>query len=185
MPQSTFSMTNNPLPCYITPHDNHKRRAMTSGVYPRKEKPMEDRFWSYVDKTSSCWLWTGCKTSFGYGSCYNGSFNPLLKRKARIGAHRVSYEIHYGKIPAGMCVLHKCDVPACVNPNHLFLGTKLDNMIDKENKNRGNHKTKLTPDVVLKIRLSNSTQREIAKQYDISQSAVSMIKNGLRWSNVA
>lgn len=92
----------------------------------------EQRFWARVKKTSTCWLWTGAKIPDGYGSIW-------VEGKPT-AAHRISWEIHHGKIPNGMCVLHDCpggDNPACVNPKHLFLGTKQDNAIDREKKGRG------------------------------------------------
>src|SRR5689334_5076325 len=92
------------------------------------------RFWSRVDRTAGmldCWLWTARKNADGYGciSIYN---------KERL-AHRISYDIAYGNLTADLLVLHTCDNPSCVNPYHLFLGTDLDNVRDKEQKSRGNH----------------------------------------------
>jgi hypothetical protein len=87
------------------------------------------RFWSKVDKTSTCWLWTGALfRSGGYGA--------FRIRTTTIRAHRLAWELMREKIPRGMCVLHRCDVPACVNPDHLFLGTRADNMKDMYNKGR-------------------------------------------------
>ena len=92
------------------------------------------KFFAKVNKTDSCWLWTGAKWQdktkrrLGYGKAY--SCGKIRK------AHRVSWEISNGNIPDGLCVLHKCDVPLCVNPEHLFLGTVVDNVKDMVSKNR-------------------------------------------------
>lgn len=87
------------------------------------------RFWQKVDRSSECWTWTAVKNHWGYGRI-------MVQGKAR-AAHRVSYLISNGPVPAGMCVLHTCDNPPCVNPSHLFLGTLKDNMLDMVRKGRG------------------------------------------------
>lgn len=95
--------------------------------------PMVDRFWAKVQRggPDECWLWTGSLTkSGGYGQ---------LSRSRALGpirANRISYELHIGPIPDGLCVLHLCDTPACVNPAHLFLGTRGDNARDMARKGR-------------------------------------------------
>lgn len=93
---------------------------------------LETRFWAKAEKTETCWLWTASKHLFGYGKIYAGG-------KPR-DAHRVSWEMHFGPIPAGLKVLHNCpdgnDNPACVNPAHLYLGTDLDNTRDCIQKGR-------------------------------------------------
>lgn len=87
------------------------------------------RFWPKVDKSENCWLWRGSRQTHGYGTFYYQGTMHL--------SHRISWILTYGEIPTGLCVLHKCDNPPCVNPQHLFLGTHVDNMIDRERKGRG------------------------------------------------
>lgn len=87
------------------------------------------RFWPQVNKTETCWLWTGSV----YGS---NSYGQMWTGEKAIGAHRLSWEIHHGTIPAGQLVLHRCDTPTCVNPAHLVLGTHRDNMADMVRKGR-------------------------------------------------
>jgi hypothetical protein len=98
---------------------------------PRALVPAEERFWKKVNKTEDCWLWLGHLQRYG-------RFKPQgIRNSPQVLAHRYSYELHFGPIPIGMNVLHKCDNPACVNPDHLFLGTQKDNVIDMMNKGRG------------------------------------------------
>ena len=88
----------------------------------------EERFWSKVDRTGECWRWTASRTSAGYGKA---STDGRLD-----GAHRIAWRLAYGAIPDGMWVLHHCDNPPCVRPEHLFLGTHRDNMADARAKGR-------------------------------------------------
>ena len=86
----------------------------------------EKRFWSKVRKGAGCWVWTASKRSKGYGAFVYPQGGDIVQGRA----HRYSWEIHRGEVPPGLCVLHLCDNPACVRPDHLFLGTKRDNNRD-------------------------------------------------------
>lgn len=107
-----------------------------------------DRFWSKVNKTEMCWLWTGNRSQ-GYGK--------LSVLGESIRAHRYSYILHFGAIPQGMLVCHRCDNPACVRPDHLFLGTSSDNAKDAYHKGRLN---------ILEV--SKATQYKKKRTEDIS-----------------
>lgn len=97
------------------------------------------RFWNNVEMIPfhDCWEWSGATKSRGYGSL------GVSSTRRSEGAHRISWMIHYGIIPKGLCVCHKCDNPGCVKPDHLFLGTYKDNMLDCSRKGR-HHETKRT-----------------------------------------
>ena len=92
-------------------------------------------FWSKVDRSGECWIWTGDKMPRGYGR---------VRRRDRtyVGAHRVAWEIVKGPIPAGLHVCHRCDNPPCVRPDHLFVGTASDNARDRDAKGRNSYAAK-------------------------------------------
>lgn len=107
-----------------------RRRYIRGHNHPRRNyEPPEDRFWRLTFKTDGCWHYIGNRAPFGYGLIW--VHNKLTT------THRYSWRLHFGEIPAGMQVLHKCDEPSCVNPAHLFLGTQRDNMHDMIAKGRG------------------------------------------------
>jgi hypothetical protein len=137
-----------------------------------RAKPKADRFWSKVKKTETCWLWTGaCKG----GKWPYGILGTPVKGAAPESAHRVSWELHYGPIPAEMKVLHRCDNPPCVNPEHLFLGTMKDNTQDMLQKRR--HKEKLWPaqiaEIIQRYRAGGLSQQQLAKEYGVGQVTIS------------
>lgn len=106
------------------------RMAMRLGL---DKKNVSIRFWSKVQKTSGCWEWMARRDKDGYGQF-------RLKGKMR-GAHKASWELTHGSIPDGLWVLHKCDNPSCVRPDHLFLGTAKDNTQDMVSKDRNRSAT--------------------------------------------
>lgn len=150
-------------------------------------KPVFMRFWEKVllDDDDKCWEYIGPITSGGYGKITNkGKGFP---------AHRFSWMIRYGKIPNGLCVLHKCDNPPCVNPKHLFLGTYKDNAQDKIKKHRCNFKgtnngrAKLDWNKVNKIRelwiTGNYTKVGLGKLFGVSDTTIGMIIKNQIWGD--
>lgn len=159
-----------------------------------KGMDLASRFWMKVNKTDGCWLWTGNTTPLGYGS-----IRPGGERKWVL-AHRVSWELHYGQLPRwtgdgtiDVCVLHHCDNPPCVRPDHLFLGTQKENVMDMSAKARGrnvpmpgenNPNAKLTWEAVRRIRerRANGAQgRALAKEYSVTPTLISHICRGRGW----
>jgi HNH endonuclease len=135
---------------------------------------------------SGCWLWTRSCDTYGYGQIRLGRATD-----GKANAHRVSWALHKGEIPKGMCVLHKCDTPGCVNPDHLFLGSYGDNTQDMMRKKRHrppvgkiNGRAKLTEAQVLAIRVDPRGDREIAKDYGVWPSRIYDIKKRRNWVHV-
>jgi hypothetical protein len=167
----------------------HYMRWLTHGsvVIPNpRDLPPEERFWPKVDRSGSCWLWVGgCRDRDGYGLFSIG--------KRQIRAHRFSYEQQNGPIPDGMVVMHTCDVPACVNPAHLRLGTTRENAADSARKARrpvGSRKpaAKLTEGQVLNLRAQYAaggvTHAQLAAEYGISRALVSVIVTRKAWRHI-
>lgn len=161
-----------------------------------------EKFWSQHTKTpSGCWEWSRYRTRQGYGTVNISGVQCV--------ASRASWTLTYGAIPKGLKVLHKCDNPACVNPEHLFLGTSAMNSQDMVSKNRqakgsrhgmfgrrgvdapmfgvqgAQHpRTKISEDVALAIREAKGYQHIIAKTFHVSQSLVCRIKSRELWRNL-
>jgi hypothetical protein len=158
----------------------------------------EEKFWAKVassnfDDPYKCWKWTAARNNKGYGMCWCDGRLIL--------AHRASYLFHLGEIPNGMFVLHKCDVPNCVNPTHLFLGNQFDNMRDMSRKGRQflqrnpersikgiNHpRAKITEDEVLEIRRryrDGGCQRDIGREFGLGKTTVAHIVNKRTWRHL-
>lgn len=159
-------------------------------------------FFEKVEKMpNGCWMWGASRNRFGYGVFSLGNKTVL--------AHRVSFLIHFSELPLEMCVLHKCDTPPCVNPDHLFLGTQLDNATDRDNKGRripafgDNHgfrkhpecvprgtdkpNARLDDEKVFQMRLlakRGVSQAEVARRFKVSLSAARSAMLGFSWRHV-
>lgn len=139
----------------------------------RAETTAED-FWARVERRKGCWLWTGSKAPHGYGQAPGSGRGNGLRL-----AHRVAWELTRGPIPKGACVLHHCDVRLCVNPDHLFLGSRAMNNRDRDDKGRG--ASRLTLEHVRRIRIASGTLKEIAEPFGVSASTVHAIRHRRAW----
>lgn len=131
---------------------------------------------------TGCWLWQGAIGSGGYGVFNYRQFDQR--------AHRASYMIFRGEIPAGMKVLHACDTPACVNPAHLRVGTQKENAADREARGRRDVRgeqigtSKLTKEDILEIRKSTLGNKVLAEKYGIHRHHVWAIRARKTWQHV-
>lgn len=159
----------------------HQERA--EGQLVQSTESSIDRFWSKVDKRSpeSCWEWTAKANSKGYGTIRVGGKTTI--------ASRFSYALVNGPIPEGLIICHKCDNPPCVNPSHLFLGTHLDNCIDKYIKKRNvnvkgekSGMSKITREQADMIRVSKESLRELGKKLGMTYGNVGKIRRGEIWA---
>lgn len=171
--------------------------------YTVTQGPLDVRFYAQhiPEPNSGCWLWTGSLTKNGYGTI--GTYNASNRLRVKL-AHRVSWELHRGPIPAGSgyhgtCVCHTCDVRACVNPGHLFLGTHAENMADMAAKGRGappprtvlrgemSPAARLTANDVREIRAiaaAGLSQRVLGRRFGVSYVSIGAILRGTTWRSV-
>lgn len=146
-------------------------------------------FWAKVNRTEGCWIWTGSiKPRNGYG-------NVMIQGENH-NAHRWAYAEAKGPIPKGMEVMHTCDVPACVNPDHMKLGTHIENMLDCKAKGRTtmgerNKRGKLTEAqaraVLAEYKIVNGRQsnaKELAARYGVNAGAITGITSGRTWAHL-
>lgn len=147
----------------------------------------DQRFWSHVEKSESgCWLWTGSKSYSGYGRFMRAGGPPYRNAMT----HRWIWERLRGPIPEGLFVCHHCDVPSCVNPDHLFLGKHRDNMRDARQKQRmkGSPGIALTEDDVILIRgicqRRLFTLEELAERFGVHVLTIWKAATGRSWRDV-
>lgn len=144
---------------------------------PRWDKTPAERILEKVIKTDvGCWIWTGSVTN---SSKPSNSYGNVIYKGRLTPAHRASYQEFKGEIPVGLLVLHRCDIPLCVNPDHLFVGSQSDNMYDMTNKNRHpyteaeeHHRSKLTNDQVREIRGSLLSHGKMAKEMGVTKRTI-------------
>lgn len=155
--------------------------------------PIEQRFWPKVQKGEGCWLWTGCRDHHGYGQINRGGHAG-----GHVKAHRLSFELANGPLPPGAHVLHRCDTPACVRPDHLFLGDHTTNMRDMWAKGRGrcdgggrrgsqNNNHRLTESQVAEIlgrHRGGEPSRKLGREFGVSKTLVLLISSGKVWQHI-
>lgn len=149
------------------------------------------RFWKYANRSGAgCWLWSGSRM-------VRGGYGQLNDRGRLLKAHRLSYELHHGEIPPGLFVCHRCNVPACVNPEHLYAGTPRQNWDDtiaagtrfvpEALKGTENPNSKLSENDVLCIRREvreGNSLTELAKRYGVTKQAIWRVKERLSWKSL-
>ena len=133
------------------------------------------RFWekAEIGDSDSCWLWQAGMTGSGYGKIRESGTNRI------VGAHVKAFELMVGEVPQGLHVCHHCDNKRCVNPSHLFLGSRSDNMLDCQRKGR-HPGTRITREVFEAVRdeIGTTSQQHIADRHGVDQTSVSLIKRG-------
>jgi hypothetical protein len=156
------------------------RRCST--IATARTRPLEERFWQFVVKGDGCWEWSGTRNARGYGKI--GRWHAGMDY-----AHRVSYELHVGAIPEGLHVLHHCDNPPCVRPDHLSVGTRRDNMQDAVAKGRVQHGERHYLFKMSNARIQEMSRRyrqggvklcDLATEFGISPSYASQLVGGKR-----
>lgn len=163
-------------------HYRRQRRHGNSLIGGTRLRPFDEFY--IPEPNTGCWLWLGTLHAEGYGN--------IKRNRMVVLAHRYSWVLHNGAIPGDLCVLHRCDTRSCVNPSHLFLGTRTDNQRDMVRKGRSccgerNGSSKLTPDTVIKVRAVLSrgrSQRAAASDFGVSQATIWQVASGKTWLHV-
>jgi hypothetical protein len=176
-----------PKPC---PSLGARKYCSNACAWANSAKTLEEKFWPrFAQDAAGCWEWAGARTKAGYGQLHH--------KGLALYAHRVSWELHYGPIPPNADVCHTCDRPACVRPDHLFVGSHAQNMADSKAKGRnstigiGPHigeahpGAKLTEADVRAIRARSSERHSaIARDFAVSRPTITAIMTGRNWAHV-
>lgn len=161
--------------------DQKIRRKFNPG---KRGRTFEERFWEKVDRRGpdECWLWAASIRN-GYGQIWNGYEVSY--------SHRAVFELVKGPIPLGMFVCHSCDVRACCNPAHLWLGTQAENIADCVSKGRqsaprgeDHRSAKLTEEKVKEIRASSKGSHALAREHGVSQPIIVRIRQRKLWRHI-
>jgi hypothetical protein len=159
---------------------------------PSRQNPMSrhrryygTRFEDFIspEPNSGCWLWAGG------GDDNWGGYCRIIFGGGRKGVHQFAYERCHGPIPSGLCVCHTCDVRCCVNPDHLFLGTSVENTADRDNKGRQargekQHLAKLTAEQVQAIRTTAGSTRALGRQFGVSRHTIRDVLRQRTWKHL-
>lgn len=149
----------------------------------------KSRYWRYVQKRESCWTWEGYKDQDGYGIFVKSDKG----KQSRIRTHRLAYWLSRGILPPDKVVCHTCDIPACCNPEHLFVATHRENQLDKFGKNRqakgeSHGCAKLTEEQVLFMRRMykewNTSAAELSRLFNVSKNTAERIVNAVSWKHL-
>lgn len=173
---------------------NHHRRnqkygspvASKNAAWLHRQLSYEERFWLNVQKGELCWIWTGARDRDGYG-VFRSSHDGIDYKKA----HRYSFALHKGRIPPRLSVCHSCDVPSCVNPDHLVAGDAAYNMADKIAKGRARalfgenapHAI-LTEEQAKAILSDPRSHSQIAAAYGVAVQTISSLKTRVSWPHL-
>lgn len=168
--------------CHSYCKDCHAARPTTIDRSDPALPAFIQEFYSRAIRAGECWLWSGSTDRGGYG---------LVNYKNEKRAHRLSYKLAHGELARGVCVLHSCDNPACINPAHLRTGTQAENIADMKAKGRGNQPkgekqthSKLTDDQVREIRASGDFQQVLADRYRVALVTISRIIRNVSWKHI-
>lgn len=182
---------------HLRNHDLSAREHATKFFNEVELFRASQRFQAKVEKSDGCWIWQGARAG---GSL---KYGIIAFHRKTVNAHRLSWILAFGEIPKGMMVLHRCDVPLCVNPEHLFLGTAMDNIRDMIAKGRnalgaalkhpsqvgeGNHQAKLSEETVRRIKergLLGATPSQIFTEFGIPKANAWAILRGKSWKHVS
>ena len=161
--------------------------------FGRTAEPITARFWRYVEKTDTCWLWTGYRNNKGYGLITIGSTAAGTRRM--VLAHRLAYELQVGPIPEGALICHHCDVRACVYPEHLYAGSEHENHLDMYGRSqrtttvRGAKHGRSVLDqeraheIILRYRFrANGGLAALAQEFGVCTDTIRRVLHGRHWS---